>query len=187
MESEGILALDVALTVGFAYGHKEMDAPDWGVWVLPGHICRGAAIAALEEKLEEFIEAQQPALIAYEAPLPPNLQTDASSAFILLSLAGAVEASASRYGVRVISRSSTTYRTAVIGRARLTDEEKRLRHPRLSVKTAIVAPWVKAQGWDISDHNAADAAVVWAYEVGRRHPGFGRRGASAAAAPARLI
>lgn len=177
MVQGGALGLDLAWACGWAYGLREDAAPEWGVWRLPGHVSRGSAIAALEDELERFLEEQSPLLVAYEAPLPPHLQTDANTAFILIGLSGAVEACCSRYNIPVISRSSTTYRSAVIGRAHLTDEEKRQK-PRPTVKTAIVEPWIQSQGWSISDDNGRDAAVVWAYETGHRHPNFGRRRAA---------
>lgn len=124
-----------------------------------------------------MLEQHKPARVVYEAPLPPNLQGDRETCYITYGLAVAAEACAWRAGIEVFSHSSTTIRSAVIGRAHLTEEEKRSR-PRPTVKTAIVAPWIKAQGWNVPENNAADAVVCWAYACGMRHPGFGKRRAA---------
>jgi hypothetical protein len=177
MNPGGILCLDLSTETGWAYGHPGDPAPSWGVWKLPKHISRGAVGLAFENEFEGMLEAQKPVRVVYEAPLPPNLQSNADAGFFTIGLAFTTEACAARWEIPVFSRSSQTFRNAVIGRVYLTDEEKRAK-PRLSVKTAIVAPWIAAQGWQITDHNAADAAVVWAYETGIRHTGFGKRRAA---------
>jgi len=151
--------------------------PFWGVWKLPGHISRGVAGMALENELESCMETWRPSMLGYEAPLPPNLQTNAESARILIGLAMAAEISAARFEIPVISRSSQVYRTAVIGRSHLTDEEKAAR-PRMTVKSAIVAPWIRAHGWQITEHDAADAVVGLCYELGIRHSGFRKKKAA---------
>jgi hypothetical protein len=174
MRPGGVLCLDLATETGWAYGHPGDPAPAWGVWRLPKHVGRGAVCAAFEDELDRLLAELRPVRLVYEAPLPANLQGSADTAFILIGLAFATEGCGHRSELLTVSRSSGTFRNAVIGRSRLTDEEKRAR-PKLTVKTAIVAPWIAAQGWKITDHNGADAAVVWAYETGIRHAAFGRR------------
>jgi len=174
----GILCLDIATDTGWAYGLPGDPAPVWGVWRFPAHVSRGAAGAALEDELEKKLDEYQPCRLVFEAPLPANLQTNAASAFMLIGMAFATESCAHRCEVPVFSRSSDTFRNAVIGRSHLHDDEKRER-PRPTVKTRIVAPRIAARGWKIPDHNAADAAVVWAYETGIRHAMFNKRRAAA--------
>ena len=173
----GILFLDLALSTGWAYGHPGDARPTWGVCKLPGHISRGAAGMALENELDAHLDTLKPVRIGYEAPLPANLQTDAQSAFVLIGLAMLVESCAHRWSVPLVSRQSQQVRQAVIGRSYLTDEEKRSR-PKPSVKKAIVLPWITKMGWSINQHDAADAAVGWAYEAGIRHPDFRKRRAA---------
>lgn len=172
-----VLALDLSTTTGFAVGRPGDDPPKWGAIILPKEKGRGAVAASFEDWLDGMLEQHKPTRLVYEAPLPPNLQGDRETCYITYGLAVAAEACAWRAGIEVWSHSSQTIRTAVIGRAHLTEEEKRMR-PRPTVKTAIVAPWIKSMGWDIQENNAADAVVVWAYATGFRHAGFGKRRAA---------
>ena len=174
MGQGGILCLDLATDTGWAYGHPGDSAPAWGVWKLPRHLGRGAMCSAFQDALDKALDELKPSRLVYEAPLPANLQGNADAAFILIGLAFATDGCGSRWEVDTRSRSSDTFRNAVIGRSRLNDEEKRER-PKKTVKTAIVAPWIQSMGWSITDHNAADAAVAWAYETGIRHANFNRR------------
>lgn len=172
-----VFALDLSTTTGWACGNVGDTPPQWGVVILPKDKGHGAVAATFEDWLDGMLEQHKPTRLVYEAPLPPNLQGDRETCYITYGLAVAAEACAWRAGIEVWSHSSQTIRTAVIGRAHLTEEEKRLR-PRPTVKTAIVAPWLKSMGWDIQENNAADAAVVWAYACGLRHAGFGKRRAA---------
>ena len=180
MRQGGILCLDLAgMATGWAYGHPGDAAPSWGVWrperrVGEPDIGRGQKGHVLETALDDIIEDRRPVGIFYEAPLAADQQGNTDTAFILIGLAMIVEATADRWRIPVKSRGSGTYRSAVIGRSQLTEEERQVR-PKLTVKTAIVAPWIASMGWDITDHNAADAAVIFAYETGIRHANFGRR------------
>lgn len=172
-----VLGLDLSPVVGFCWGYAG-DVPRWGAVILPKEKGQGAVCAALEDWLDEFIENERPDAIAYEAPLPPNLQGDREACIYSYGLTFAAEGCAYRASILIRPHSLDTLRGAVIGRTRLTAEEKAIRNPRLTVKTAIVAPWVKSMGWDISDPDARDAAVVWAYAVGVRHAEFRKRRAA---------
>jgi len=183
MRQGGILCLDLGgNATGWAYGHIGDAAPSWGVWRPERRageldISRGQKGNTLETALDQIIEERRPSRIFYEAPLAADQQGNADTAFILIGLAMVVETTADRWGIPLRSRSSDTYRSAVIGRSRLTDAEKRTR-PKPTVKTAIVAPWIESMGWNIPENNAADAAVIWAYETGIRHADFGKRRAA---------
>ena len=173
-----VLALDLSTTTGWAVGKPGDNPPCWGAVILPKEKGRGAVAAAFEDWLDDMLDRYKPSRVVYEAPLPPNLQGDRETCYITYGLAVATEACAFRAGLhQPYSHSSTTIRSAVIGRAHLNEEEKRIR-PRVTVKTAIVAPWIKAQGWEVPENNAADAVVVWAYSTGVRHSGFGKRRAA---------
>lgn len=167
------LGLDLSPTLGWCLG-RPGDTPRWGSVILPKADGHGAVCAAFEDWLDEFLENERPDTVAYEAPLPPNLQGDRESCIYNFGLTFAAEGCCHRLGIRPLNHSLDTLRGAVIGRTKLTAAEKAIR-PRPSVKTLIVEPWVRAQGWDITHPDARDAAVVWGYEVGLRHPDFGRR------------
>ena len=171
-----IVGLDLSPTIGFAVGYAG-EVPRWGAVKLPKDAGYGAVCAAFEDWLEQFLETEKPDLVVYEAPLAPDQQGDRESCVYAYGLAFAAMGSVWRAGIPIEWHGVDTLRGAVIGRTKLTAEEKR-RRPRPTVKTLIVEPWIKAQGWDISHPDARDAAVVWAYSVGMRHPAFGRRRAA---------
>lgn len=142
--------------------------------MLPKEAGHGAVCAAFEDWLDQFLENEKPDLVSYEAPLPPNLQGDRESCVYNYGLTFACEGSCWRAGLKPVSHSLDTLRGAVIGRTQLTKIEKAMR-PRPSVKSLIIEPWVRAQGWNINEPNARDAAVVFAYETGIRHANFRKR------------
>lgn len=168
-----IVGLDLSPTVGWCAGYAG-EVPRWGALVLPKEAGHGAVCAAFEDWFDQFIEAEKPDVIVYEAPLAPDQQGDRESCVYNFGLTFAAEGCAYRVGTEIRSHSLDTLRGAVIGRTKLTSGEKAIR-PRLSVKTAVVAPWVKSMGWDIINPDARDAAVVWAYSTGIRHADFGKR------------
>lgn len=162
----GVLALDISLSTGWCFGearHIE-PGPVWGVWLLPPRADLGARIVAFENELADAIFVHQPSVIAIEAPMMGG-KGSAETARLLLCLAGAAQSVAYRWDRSFVSRSVQTLRSDVCGRCWLTELEKAA---GFGVKDAIVAPWVKAMGWKIGDHNARDAAVVWAHEMNIR-------------------
>lgn len=171
-----VLALDLSPVVGWCYGAVGC-VPLWGALKLPKEAGHGAVCAGFEDWLDQFLENERPDLVSYEAPLAPNLQGDRESCIYNFGLTFACEGSCWRAGVKVTSHSLETLRGAVIGRTKLTPSEKAIR-PRVSVKTQIVEPWARSMGWNISEANARDAAVVLAYEHGIRHANFGKRRAA---------
>lgn len=170
------LGLDLSPTLGWCLG-RPGDVPRWGSVILRKELGHGAVCAGFEDWFDTFLEEEKPETVAYEAPLPPNLQGDRESCIYNYGLTFAAEGCCHRIGIKSINHSLDTLRGAVIGRTKLTVAEKAIR-PRPSVKTLIVAPWVASMGWDITHPDARDAAVVWAYEVGIRHANFGRRRAA---------
>lgn len=168
-----VLGLDLSPTFGWCFG-RPGDSPRWGARDLRKDISYGAVCANLEDWLDDFLTLEKPDLISFEAPLAPDDQGSRESCVYNYGLPFAAQGCAHRAQIPIVSHSLDTLRGAVIGRTRLTDIEKRVR-PHLTVKTAIVAPWVKSMGWEISEPNARDAAVVWAYECGIRHANFGKR------------
>lgn len=161
----GVLFLDLSTETGWAYGLPGSGQPHWGVWKLPDTFDLGRRMCAFENVLLEFFDKYRPSLVSIEAPLPANQQSNASTAEILIGLAIVTEMCAYRWKIKFARRSSHTVRSAVIGRSRITQDEKRQRG---SVKKTIVEPWIAAMGWVIPNHNARDAAIGWAYETGIR-------------------
>lgn len=154
----GILFLDLSTNVGWAYGLPGQPSPLWGVWVLPQGPDLGRRFASYENQLLDAFDAYRPELVGMEAPLPASEQSQAYTAELLLGLAAITECACYRWEKRLVRRASSTLRAAVIGTGRF---------PRGEAKKWVLA-WCKGRGWNITDHNASDAAVGWAYEVGIR-------------------
>jgi Holliday junction resolvasome RuvABC endonuclease subunit len=153
----GVLTLDLASIVGWAYGHKG-ERPSSGTWILRGHQL-GPRFVGFENELIRAIETYRPRLIVMEAPLPPTRQASTFVARQQFGLAAYVEGEGCRAGIDVREMPFDTVRKAVLGRGRFggTDQAK-----------AAVLAWCRAQGWNPSDHNAADAIVLWAFATGIR-------------------
>ena len=145
----GVLALDLALRVGWAFGLDADAAPHCGVWVLPSAADLGRRYAALGNELADALALHQPRLVLMEAPL---VRQD-NSARLLLGLAAHVESTCYRWGVECREAHSATVRKAVLGRGTF---------PKGTAKAAVLA-FCTEQGWPVPDDNAADACLVWAY------------------------
>lgn len=145
----GTLCLDLSLSIGWAFGLHEDDAPRCGVWLLPSSADLGRRYAALGNELADAIALFQPRLVLMEAPL---VRQD-RSARLLLGLAAHVESTCYRWGVECMETHSSTARKAVLGRGTF---------PTGEAKAAVMA-WCRAQGWAFPDDNAADALCLWQY------------------------
>lgn len=157
----GVLALDLSGFAGWAYGCKGDAAPRCGVWVLPKFVLdAGRHFAAFENELADAIAEFQPAVVSMEAPLPANFQTHALSAEQQIGLAALAATTCYRWERPLYRRAVQTVRSAVLNNGRLRKDEAK----------QVVTAWCRARGWAVPDHNAADACVVWAFEVGIRAP-----------------
>ena len=166
MDHGGILWLDLSHDCGWAYGTKDAATPLTGVWPFNRHLDVGPVLAAFESMgLVPAIKRYRPSLIGIEAALPPKVQSSTHSAELLIGMAGVTAKICHQAGIRFVRRSVNQVRSQVIGRCQRTNEEVAA---GLDVKQAIVLPWSAAQGWGPMNHNAADAAVGWSFEVGRR-------------------
>lgn len=168
MRPGGVLFLDLSKHVGWVYGHPADNAvPLWGGIELPEHGGYGHVFNALQNALEDLLEAHQPARIGIEDIISQRM----NSAYIA-RLTGGIHAIADLvcYQADITPErvSVDRIRTAVIGRCRLTALERAIR-PKLTVKSQIVEPWIEAHGWgEIASHDARDAAVGFAYLAGVR-------------------
>lgn len=143
-----ILALDLSTRTGWALG-RDYESPIHGVWVLPRMSDLGACLSALAGQLEDAIQVFHPDLVIMEAPLPPQAQTAASTARLLLGLAGVTEMICQEQGVPCEEERADTVRKVVMGSAR-------------QDKAAIIA-WCRAQTWRPAEDNDADALVLLRY------------------------
>jgi Holliday junction resolvasome RuvABC endonuclease subunit len=155
----GILALDLARNTGWAYGTAGpgMDRPrSWGVWDL-GSAARGghgAVLASLSDWIGDAFRLYRPSLVVMEAPLPPQAQTHANTARLMLGYCAVVELLCYRWSIPLREQGAPEVRKRTIGRARLDKAE--------------IVQWCRSQGLEISDHNAADAVVLWYFSAAAR-------------------
>jgi len=167
-EPGGILWLDLSTTTGWAYGHTADVCPAWGVWVMPGMADLGRFGAAFENELCDSLHKFQPRLVGIEAAIPAHFQKSEQAAIAAMSLATLTHTTCWRWERRLVVRASATVRSGVLGTSQF---------PKGRVKDAVLQ-WCIARGWDITDHNARDAALGLAYEFGVRAPRPSRRQAA---------
>lgn len=153
----GVLTLDLARNTGWAYGPAGANKPRaFGVWDL-GSAARGghgAVLATLSDWLGDAFKMYRPALVVMEAPLPPQAQTHANTARLLLGYCAVVELLCYRWSISLREQGAAEVRRRVIGRPRL--------------EKAEIVQWCRDQGHDMSDHNAADAVVLWYFSAGAK-------------------
>lgn len=146
----GILALDISTKTGWAYGHPStrLTKPAaQGLWDLGGMIPSIAKPgAALADSLADAFEVMQPSLLIIEAPLAKQQST----ARLLLGLAYVAELVAYRWSVRCREEMPQTVRKQIMGRGN-------------GWKKPDIVSWVQARGIQTTDHNVADACILWFY------------------------
>jgi len=160
----GILWLDLGGGFGWAYGHAG-DEPITGAYDLPPADRVGERAGRFENALLELFGDFRPRFVGVEAHMAAKAQKSEAAAVSAIGLWVMTAAACWRNDLPCVPRSVSTVRCAVIGRDRLTPEEKAA---KLTVKEAIVEPWIKGMGWRVFNHNARDAAVGWAFETGIR-------------------
>jgi Holliday junction resolvasome RuvABC endonuclease subunit len=148
----GIFALDLSSQVGWAYG-RPGQRPVNGTWVLPHIGGSGARFASFENELAAAVELYDPAHLVVEAPLPLPAQNNADVAKQQLGLRAFVLAEGYRASIPVHEVDAYTVRKDLFGTGRF---------PKGRVKE-VVFKWARGQGFDVPDHNAADACVLFAY------------------------
>ena len=158
MEQGGILALDLSSVTGWAYGPLDWAAPEAGIWLLPKQGGEGARYAALENELIDVVDAWAPARIVCESPIPLPAMNNVTAAYQQLGLRAIVKALAWRESIPMSEVSADIVRLEILGIAR-----------GQAIKTHVLHWCRRVKRWDIDDHNAADAAMLWEWE--RRHIG----------------
>lgn len=153
----GILALDLASVVGWAYGHLRDNAPRWGTWHLLRDEGEGARYASFENELDKAMARLRPSHMVLEATLPlaaMNHYGAAAQAFALrgIALSEAWRARCSKSEVDV-----HTVRREVMGMSRVSAD----------IAKREVLRACRERGWKVTDHNAGDACLTWEWYVMR--------------------
>lgn len=165
--ARGILALDLAIKTGWAYG-EDFQAPRYGMINLNPEsepVPLGKRNSRLAAFLEDFITISRPVLIIYEAPVPRQ-QTSARG---LVYLAGIVEMIAEEQGVPVREAHVGEPRKMILGRSAFFargDDGKVLRKANgkmVSETKNTVMAWARGRGWDPLTDDVADALCLLEY------------------------
>lgn len=170
MSAGGVLALDLASTVGWAFGHVNDLDPLYGVWRLPHFGGEGGRYVAFENELAAFIERHQPGHVILEAALSLQALAQVSTIAVTrqqLSLRAIAYMEAYRASITITEIDSRSVRLAILGVGSFAKD---------TVKREVVQ-YCRRQGWMVPDHNAGDACLTWLWHVGRM------RGARPAAGP----
>jgi Holliday junction resolvasome RuvABC endonuclease subunit len=156
----GTLALDLASTVGWAYGGLRDANPAFGCWKLPPIGGEGARFAAFENTLAAAIEELQPSRMVCEAPMPLQALIGVSTLKVVsqqLGLRAIAYSEAYRASIPISEVSSDMVRYAILGAARFAKGK---------VKIEVVN-YCRSRGWKVPDHNAGDAVLVWLWHKGQ--------------------
>jgi hypothetical protein len=175
----GVLALDLASTVGWAYGVIDAPAPLFGCWKLAWG--EGARYASFENELAAALEEHRPGEIVLEAPMRLAALCGVSTLRVVaqqLTLRGIAFAEAWRASLPPPEEiSAEDVRRAMLGQSRFAKD---------TVKREVVA-YCYARGWRVPDHNAGDACLLWAWRTTQLRGGgpvagrlFAERGRKAA-------
>jgi hypothetical protein len=165
----GILALDLAGVVGWAYGHLTDRDPAFGTWHLPHMGGEGARYAAFENELAEAMDRLAPTKMILEAPLSFAALLGVSNMRVMCqqyTLRGIALAEAWRASCAPSEVSADRVRQEMLGQSRFAKD---------TVKREVVR-YCWRSGWRVPDHNAGDACLVWAWYRSQLHanpPGSG--------------
>lgn len=147
-----ILALDISVEgCGWAAGAPDGD-PRFGTVRLPNRgQDMGATGCAFEKWLDAMMVVEKPVVVAFEAPLLIGPRTHFQTARKLMGLAFLCETIATRHDARCYEENNATLKKWFAGHGR-------------AEKPDMIAV-AKRYGWDVQDHNAADACALWAFTV----------------------
>lgn len=158
----GVLALDLATRIGWAYGPDGAELPRCGVWQLPNaSLSEGGYFAAAENEFCDALTVHRPRLVVFEAPLFVGQHLSTQAMNLLVGLKAVIQCNAWRHDVECRPVASSTARANVLGTARF---------PKGEAKSHVIA-WVESRGITVATHDAADAVVLWFHAVGFRAAG----------------
>ena len=177
-----LLALDIASRTGWAAGPVPGTAmarpgelgsgpvakPASGWFDLPKRKDDlGAPLSAFVRTIEALIETRAVSRIVFEAPILPRptveggqvrVSTNLMTARRLYAMAGLVEWIGYRQKIGYVEAHQQKWRKAFLGRG------AGFSKAGLDPKRACVAA-CRAMGWEVADHNEADALGVWFYHA----------------------
>jgi Holliday junction resolvasome RuvABC endonuclease subunit len=166
----GVLTLDLAGIVGWAYGHTHQRCPIFGRWPLPKFGGEGGRYATLENELAAAMERYHPSAMVIEAPLTFQAllgHSDAATVQQQYTLRGIAYMLGYRYSCPVSEVSADLVRYEILGQSRF---------PKKGQIKIEVVRWCHRHGMKVPDHNSGDAVLTWEWHRRRvtgRPPAFG--------------
>lgn len=161
--SASILALDIAIRTGFAFGRTGEYPRSGSVRLAPPGSSNGTIGRGMLRWLTDFITVSKPGMIYYEVPLDPRhmgKKTTFATARILLGLPFLVETIAEARGIFKLRE------------AGVQDVRKHFcGTPRPKDKKAAVLARCRQLRWNPEDDNAADALALWDFACAVEAPG----------------
>jgi Holliday junction resolvasome RuvABC endonuclease subunit len=155
MPAGGILALDLATTVGFCAGMPGQKLI-YGTVRLPSQKGEGAVFNRFREWLLDQITVHDPRLIVYEAPILTGARTTPQTALRLMGLVSHTVEIAYAREVRIEPANNLTVKKFMTGSGR-------------AEKPDMVAA-ARDRGFNPNDHNCADAIAIFLWSEARHAP-----------------
>ena len=157
----GIIAFDLAGCVGWAYGHERDNAPAFGSFFL-SRLGEAQRYCSAENEIEDLFRHFRPAHMIMESTLSIQAMARHSSQQIAnqqITLRGIALIASWREGPCSASEIDVhSVRRETLGTSSLSTDQAK----RLAVRTC------RRWGWAVTDHNQADACLVWRWIVQRR-------------------
>ena len=157
-----LLALDISLTTGAAWGGPSSHSPRSAVCKLPeGRDNFDRALVGLRDYVMMMCKFEKVEIVAIEAAMRRvDREHSEYAAFLLTSLSAVAREAASRHGARIVPAECHTWRRHFIGSGNLSGEDSK----RAAMKMC------DRLGWTYQDHNAAEACGVWHWGMARHFP-----------------
>lgn len=150
------MGLDLSKSTGWAHAY-DWSKPTWGVLELPRNrwdkadVPLGHVLRIYRNWLVDMLDVLQPEKLIYEAPIVTG-GGDLYKHQVLLGLSAVTEETCDDR-TTVFQESSSTVRKWFIGKGRGSSKELK----------AAVMDECRERGWDVTDHNAADALAMLDY------------------------
>lgn len=160
-----VLSLDIATRCGVAFGEAGAAPRAWSV-----DLGKGASDPARFAKsigvARWACQKFEPDLVAVEAPVG-----GVKTSHLLVGMWACVLGECHRNGVSVVKADISSVRRHFLGKHLTTKHFPHLSaaHAKAEIKRSVMNR-CRALGWDVEDHDAADAAAIWDYACATHHP-----------------
>lgn len=150
--TDRVLALDLATVTGWAVDRPSGGpVPACGIFRTPfaGGDDYGSGFAAFYDWLHDMTSLHQPTLLAFEAPLDSQNTHNRQATRVLIGMATLAETVAAARGITCFETHIQTVRKHFTGSGRS-------QKPDVMYRCRVL-------GWQVPNHDAADACAVWDY------------------------